>query len=183
MPREANNIDTKIYEGFDKYRIGLRTIKTAIAVFLCLAVQWFFPEVSALNAGIAAVVCMRETPGKTVETGINRFIGTVIGGVFGFVLVKLAGIIPFYGSGLFVIVIPSIMMLSISTCVWLKKYDSVIICCVVYLIIALEAGVDTGNTINYVAMRMLDTTIGIIFATLINKFFFPYKGEDKKGLS
>jgi len=158
-------MDSRIYDGFDKYRIGLRNIKTALAVLLCLLISLIFPSISPLNAGIAAIVCMQPTPGKTIETGINRFIGTMIGGVFGYVLIVLSTIL---------------MTLCISTCVWLKKYDSVIICCVVYLIIALEVGDNTGNAINYVAMRILDTIIGIGLATLINKFIFPYKGKARE---
>ena len=173
-------MDSRIYDGFDKYRIGLRNIKTALAVLLCLLVALIFPSISPLNAGIAAIVCMRPTPGKTVETGINRFIGTMIGGIFGYLLIVLSAVVPYYEDYLFVLVIPALMTLCISTCVWLKKYDSVVICCVVYLIIALEIGDNTGSAINYVAMRILDTIIGIGFATLINKFVFPYKGEARE---
>lgn len=173
-------MDSRIYDGFDKYRIGLRNIKTALAVLLCLLISLIFPSISPLNAGIAAIVCMQPTPGKTIETGINRFIGTMIGGVFGYVLIVLSTIIPRYDDYLFVLAIPTLMTLCISTCVWLKKYDSVIICCVVYLIIALEVGDNTGNAINYVAMRILDTIIGIGLATLINKFIFPYKGKARE---
>ncbi|MDN5315473.1 MAG: hypothetical protein PWP10_4223 [Clostridiales bacterium] len=173
-------MDNRIYDGFDKYRIGLRNIKTALAVLLCLLTQFLFPQISALNAGIAAVVVMRETPEESIETGINRFIGTMIGGLFGYVLLILSGIMPLYNQFLYVLLIPALMMLAISTCVWLKKYDSVVICCVVYLIIALEIGDNRGSALSYVAMRMLDTIIGIGFATVINKYFFPYYGKQKK---
>lgn len=173
-------MDSRIYDGFDKYRIGLRNIKTALAVLLCLLISLIFPSISPLNAGIAAIVCMQPTPGKTIETGINRFIGTMIGGVFGYVLIVLSTIIPRYDDYLFVLAIPTLMTLCISTCVWLKKYDSVVICCVVYLIIALEIGDNTGSAINYVAMRILDTIIGIGLATFINKYIFPYKGKARE---
>lgn len=160
-----------------RYKIGLRTIKTAIAVFLCLLVHLVFPAISALNASIAAIVCMRETPGKSFETGLNRFVGTIIGGFFGYILIRLAVIIPAYEAGLHIAIIPLGMILCISACVWFKKHDAVVICCVVYLIIALEAGLSRDKTLFYVGMRIVDTMVGIVFATLINKFFFPYRGE------
>lgn len=170
--------DTHIPENIKKYKIGLRTIKTSIAVLLCLAVQFLVPSLSAINAAIAAIVCMRETPGKSFETGLNRFIGTLVGGIFGYLLMKLSAVLPYYNEWLYIFVIPVGMMLCISVCVWLKKHDAVVICCVVFLIIALETELNTSGTLVYVGMRIVDTVVGIIFATLVNKFFFPYKGEN-----
>ena len=160
-----------------KYKIGLRTIKTAIAVFLCLLIQLIVPGLSAINAAIAAIVCMRETPGKSFETGINRFIGTLIGGAFGFALVITSSIIPYYDAWTYTLFIPAFMILCISACVWMKKLDAVVICCVVFLMIALDTSFDQGEAVSFVGFRILDTTVGILFATLVNKFFFPYKGK------
>lgn len=146
-------------------------------MLLCLLVQFLVPALSAINAAIAAIVCMRETPGKSFETGLNRFVGTIVGGVFGYILVKLSAVLPYYNDWLYILVIPIGMMLCISVCVWLKKHDAVVICCVVYLIIALETELNTSGTLAYVGMRIVDTIVGITFATLVNKFFFPYRGE------
>lgn len=168
---------TEVMKKLEKYKIGLRTIKTAIAVMMCLLVQLLVPSLSALNASIAAIVCMRETPGKSWETGVNRFIGTLIGGAFGFIWVNMAQIIPLYNTWIYILMIPVGMILCISTCVWMKKFDAVIICCVVFLIITLDQEVASGQPLIYVGMRIIDTTLGIFFATLINKFFFPYKGK------
>lgn len=172
----------ELIKRLEKYKIGLRTVKTAIAVLICLVVQLIVPSLSALNASIAAIVCMRETPGKSWETGVNRFIGTLIGGAFGFIWVSLARFIPYYSQWTYILLVPLGMILCISVCVWLKKFDAVIICCVVFLIITLDHEVASGQPLIYVGMRIIDTTIGIFFATLINKFFFPYK-EKATGLS
>ena len=161
----------------EKYKIGLRTIKTAIAVLLCLLAQLILPGLSAINAAIAAIVCMRETPGKSFETGVNRFIGTLIGGFFGFILMIISQYIPYYDSWVYILFIPIFMIFCISTCVWFKKMDAVVICCVVFLMISLDMDVDRSQALGFVGFRIIDTTVGIFFATLVNKFFFPYKGK------
>ncbi|NLC30889.1 MAG: hypothetical protein GX765_02435 [Candidatus Moranbacteria bacterium] len=172
-------MDKKTSKKFLKNRIGFRNIKTAIAVFLCLITQLIFPKICALNASIAAVVVMRETHYKSIETGIDRLFGTIIGGIFGYILLILAEYTTNYNNFMFAIVIPVLMVFCIYTCVFFKKNDSVVICCVVYLIIAMDGGNNNGNAIIFVGKRMLDTFIGVFFAILINKFLFPYKG--KKG--
>ena len=161
----------------EKYKIGLRTIKTAIAVLLCLLAQLIIPDLSAINAAIAAIVCMRETPGKSFETGVNRFIGTLIGGFFGFILMIVSQFIPYYDSWVYILFIPIFMIFCISSCVWFKKMDAVVICCVVFLMISLDMNVERSEALWFVGFRIIDTTVGIFFATLVNKFFFPYKGK------
>lgn len=167
----------KIIDKITEYKVGLRTIKTAIAVFLCLLLQLILPLDSVLFAAIAAVVCMRETAEKSLDMGVQRFLGTLIGGIFGFLLINLVPYIPHYDEGLYVLIIPIGMIFCISVCVWANKRNAVIICCVVFLSIALESGLHT-NTLIYVASRIIDTTIGVIMATLVNHFFLPYHPEE-----
>lgn len=169
----------KVRNTLGNYKIGLRTIKTAVAVFLCLLIQLIAPMDTVLYAAIAAVVCMRETAEKSLHMGIHRFIGTVVGGVFGFVLLKAAIHIPYYYEGLYIIVVPIGMVFCISACIWLRKKDAVIICCVVFLSIALDLNLNTDATVSYVVWRVIDTTVGVIIATLLNRYFFPYDGDDK----
>jgi len=76
------------------FKIGLRTIKTAVAVFFCLLIARFIPASSALISSIAAVVCMRETPEKSLQMGTNRFIGTLVGGLFGYLLTRIVPWVP-----------------------------------------------------------------------------------------
>lgn len=164
-----------------KYKIGLRTIKTSLAVFLCLVVQFIF-QINMLDtfyAVIAAIVCMRQTPEESLDMGVHRFVGTLIGGVVGFILINLAPYIPYYDDGLYIVIVPLCMILCISSCVWINKKIAVVICCVVFLGIALDPTLNKENTISYVALRIIFTTIGIIIATLLNKYFFPYKEEEE----
>lgn len=163
-----------------EYKIGLRTIKTALAVFLCLVIKLVTPMETALFAAIAAVVCMRETPEQSLEMGVHRFLGTLIGGVLGFLLLTAVPFIPYYAEGLYILIVPLVMIVGISVCVLTKRKEAVIICCVTLLAITLDTTLNTDSTILYVGMRILDTTVGVVIATLLNRFFFPYDAEGAK---
>lgn len=171
----------KVHKAIDimiQFKIGLRTIKTAVAVFLCLLIQFVSPMETALFAAIAAVVCMRETAEKSLSMGVHRFLGTLIGGAFGFLLINLIPLMQYYYDWLYIILVPVAMILCISVCVWTNKKDAVIICCVVFLSIALDPGLNTEDALTYVILRIIDTTIGVSIATLLNHFFFPYEPEE-----
>ena len=65
-----------------RHWIGMRIIKTVVAVFLC-SVRYQ----SGFYSMIAAVVCIQNSAGKTIESSVNRMIGTLIGGVVGVLVV------------------------------------------------------------------------------------------------
>ncbi|MDT2191533.1 FUSC family protein [Paenibacillus larvae] len=68
-------------------RIGMRNVKTAIAVLLCILILRLFQIESPFYACIAAVITMQNTVEDSYETGINRIIGTLIGAAIGLVFV------------------------------------------------------------------------------------------------
>lgn len=157
-----------------KFKIGLRTIKTAIAVFFCLLIHYVCRTETGLLSCIAAVVCMRETVGKSLQMGLHRFLGTLIGGALGYVLVLFAQNMPHYQDGIYVIIIPLGMIICIWLCTLIDKKNGVIISCVVFISIGLEPSLDKAMTLYNVFLRITDTTVGIIVAGLVNRYFFPY---------
>ena len=74
-------------------RIGMRVIKTAVAVVLSYLV--FVPfgllyreelggvlgQLGPLYACIACIICTQSTLGQTFQQGISRLIGVVVGGI------------------------------------------------------------------------------------------------------
>ena len=65
-----------------RHRVGMRIIKTVIAVFLC-GLLAFLRDKSALYSMFAALFCVQNSAGKTIESSISRALGTLIGGVVG----------------------------------------------------------------------------------------------------
>lgn len=161
-----------------KFKIGLRTIKTAVAVFLCLILQLLLPMSmhDAFYACIAAVVVMRETAKESLTSGTNRFLGTLIGGFIGFLLINIRTGIPYYNEWLYILLVPLGVLVCIYTCVHLKREDTVVICSVVFIGIAMDPTLNPKHTLSYVFYRVVFTSLGIVIATLINKYFFPYSG-------
>ena len=150
------------------YKIGLRALKSSLAVFLCFIVDLILRGDNVFYSAIAAIICMQPTPEKSIDVGINRFIGTLIGGLLGFVILKIADFIPYY-EYTYLLVIPLCMLIAIYICNVIDKKDSVSICCVVYLSVVTNFARTTASTELYVFDRIIETTIGIIIAVIVNK--------------
>ena len=60
------------------FHIGMRIIKTVIAVFICGLLGWLRDETSFFSM-IAAVLCMQKSAEKTFTTSFNRIMGTALG--------------------------------------------------------------------------------------------------------
>lgn len=160
-----------------RYKIGVRTLKTSLAVFFCLLFAFFTHRESAFYSSIAAVVCMQKSTDKTILAGFNRFIGTVIGGMTGFGVLEAARFIPHYYEYVYLFAVPLLNIFLIWLCNVIKKPGSVVICSIVFLSIVTDFSRDIPNTWVYTSSRIVDTTIGIIFAVIVNQFFFrPLNG-------
>ena len=64
-----------------RFKIGLRTVKTVVAVFICCLID-FLRGTDPIPSSIAAVLCIQPDTKNSIRTGI-RIIGTLIGGVTG----------------------------------------------------------------------------------------------------
>ena len=68
-------------------KIGMRNIKTAFSVFICIALFNLFKRDNAFYACIAAVICMKDTYENSLSIGINRLLGTFLGGLLGIITI------------------------------------------------------------------------------------------------
>ena len=159
------------------YRIGMRAVKTAIAVFLCGLISMLFKRDDVFCSSIAAIICLQPTYDKTLEAGINRFIGTILGGIIGYISLELSEYIPNY-EWMRLFTLPFSILLVIYICNIINRKSSVSIGCIVVLVIVSRLGDDMGSTFLYVIYRVADTIIGILVAMLVNRFFFPLNPKD-----
>lgn len=146
-------------------RIGSRNLKTAISVCICLILFRADPFYSA----IASVICMQGTVENSVKSGINRLIGTLLGGVTGVILLSFTRYFNFE------VIIPLITGLGIIfviyTCNLIKKPASCTISCIV--LIAIMIAPETSNPLFYASRRTIETALGILVAVLVNKYINP----------
>lgn len=159
--------------GFEEHyhiHIGMRIIKTALAVFICGVIGWL-RERDGLNffSMIAAVICMQKTAEATIRNSFNRVIGTAVGGAFGVAVLFVETqlhlqqlFMPLYILVCSVLIVPIIV-----TTLAIHKPTVTGFTCIVFLGVVIYH-VGDASPYTYAMDRLLDTVIGIIVALIIN---------------
>src|SRR5690554_4560103 len=142
-----------------KYRIGMRTIKTALAVSIGLFIAEVFNLQSPLFVGIGAIHTMQATVSESFEAGKNRILGTVVGGLIALIF---ALYLPrnqiFMGIGI-------ILVIHILNLVGWKKAIS--LSAIVFVAVSLN---HEYEMVPYAVSRILDTFVGIAVGVIVNYF-------------
>lgn len=143
--------------------IGLRTIKTAIAVFLSVVVANWIGLSYPLFVAMTAIFSMDKTPMRTLIVGRNRVVGTILGAVVGVAFATIDRGNPFMCFlG---------MLVLISLCKKLKVTESVVISGIVFM--AIMVHIDGTTPIMYGMSRTFDSIVGLAIAFLVNLLIFP----------
>ncbi len=144
-------------------RIGMRNIKTALSVFICIVIFRLFRFQYPFYACIASVICIQNSISGSFSTGKNRMIGTMIGATIGFLfsLIQL--------NNAFLCFIGIICV--IYCCNITKVRESVTIACIVFL--AIMTNLKNVTPFMYSIHRLLETFIGIIVAVILNYLLNP----------
>lgn len=152
---------------------GLRILKTAMAVFICMTLFYLIGYYRPIHALIACVLMMKETTDATKLAGIDRIKGTLLGGVLSYVALQLLRILPIDNNHLLVPVILSMaVMLSLLLAKGFKQTSSVASMSAVMIIITLMSHASsTSSVFTYVSTRTLETLVGILIAFSVNKLF------------
>ncbi|MDF2615916.1 MAG: fusaric acid resistance family protein [Sedimentibacter sp.] len=150
-------------------RIGMRNIKTTLSVFLCLLLFDIISRENSIYACVAAVICMQNTIVDSLEKGVSRVLGTIVGGLVGIFVLFVVSEIFIVNEDMMIFIIPLGIILLIEICVMIDQKQAVVISCVVYLSILISKNRDGGYVL-YTVNRVLDTSIGIVIALLVNKY-------------
>ena len=149
--------------------IGLRTVKTGLAVALAL----FFADLRSsplpIFAAIGAIVAMNRTVGDAFETCRTQFFGILLGAGFGAVFVNLLVGFRYIGIGIGLIML-------ILLCVQLRLQFAVPLACIVFVSICLSPA---NEAFEYGANRLLDTSIGLATALVVNLVIKPYNNRER----
>ena len=153
-------------------KVGGRTLKTVVAVFLCLLTGIVRKSDTAFYAAIAAVLCVQRTSEDSFREAFNREVATVIGGICGmFVLVFERNIFCVPYEVLRCLLLSILLIPIINFSVLIKQEKGTFLMCVVFLCITVTHGND-GNPLDFGMARIIDTTVGIVIALVINQFPF-----------
>ncbi|HHV71834.1 MAG TPA: aromatic acid exporter family protein [Clostridia bacterium] len=150
-------------------KIGMRTVKTGIAISICIFISRLLNFQSPFYSAIAAIITMENTFSNSWQAGKNRMLGTVLGAVIGLVFALIQpGSILLSGLG-------TITVIFLSNLLGWEKATS--IACVVFLAIMTNLG--GKSPFLYSLNRIRDTFIGIIIAIIVNYLIFPPDYQQK----
>lgn len=136
--------------------IGMRTIKTGIAVMLCCILTSFAVD-NMFYCATACVVTMQDTIKTSFKMGTQRVLGTLIGGLIGFLLVLISPANPILcGLGIMLVI----------KCCNMFKLSSLVVSSVTFL--SLYLGYVDSAPLVYSIQRIIDTSIGVIMGLIIN---------------
>lgn len=155
---------------FLKFHIGLRTIKTTVAVILAIIIVEALGTTDSklIFAMLGAMAAVQPTFKESLESCLSQIIGVLFGAVCGILLIllKLPSLVAI-GIGI-ILVITLYNVLQI-------RYSPSLPC----FILVLLCTTPDAQPIVYAAGRIWDTTIGLAVGVLINMLVFPYDNSKK----
>lgn len=147
----------------EKPLIGMRTLKTGLAVMMTLVISNIGMIVNPIYAAIGTVLAMQQTVKGSFLIGKNRLLGTLIGGVIAYLIALI------YTGNTGGIILTSLgVIVTICVCNSLKLNDSISIALTVLLSILI--GINENDPLTYSAIRIWDTSIGVLIGIIINYF-------------
>lgn len=148
--------------------VGMRVLKTALAVFLCLVIANYMHAQQSTYAAIVAIVCMQKDWGNSIRAAIKRVVATLFGVAFGLFTFKSIEYMGLYNTIYARHAYTAIMMLLlVNALLILEKHDVTSVACIVFISVATinDQEIDAGF---FAMIRMLDTFVGIGVSLIIN---------------
>lgn len=159
--------------------IGMRTVKTAVAVVLSylifvpfgLLYNESYPGVlgyiGPLYACIPCVVCMQSSLEQTLQVGLSRFFGVLVGAVLGTLVILL----PDPLTGIWVVkalLLGLSCVLGILICTALGRPAACTMACILPIVMTISGSVPEAERHYYALARVLETVMGVSVAFVIN---------------
>lgn len=151
--------------------IGMRIIKSAVAVSLCIVVNLLRGEDGMVfYSMLAALWCIQMYRDNTLANAVQRTIGTVVGALYGLLYILIYPEIHFSAeSGVLqeIVCLFVFIVLVLYTTVLIRKKQASYFSCVVFLSIVVNHIKDL-NPYLFVWNRFLDTMVGIVIGVCVN---------------
>lgn len=154
----------KQWGNFEKFLPGMRNMKTALTVVLCIAIGEIGPFSSPFFMALAGIITVQVSTIDSFNMGKNRILGTAIGAFVGMIFAFIQPENPLL-AGLGIIIV-------IQICDKFNMHTAIQIATVVLLAVMLN--MNGSNPVVYSISRLIDTSVGVIIALLVNYFIFPY---------
>ena len=150
-----------------KIHLGLRTVKTALAVTLALTAAELVHSTMPIFSAIGAISAMSRTLGDALTACLTQLAGCVCGCLIGLLFLL---VFPNMEPALIGLGIVLVILLGIR----LKIHFAIPLSCIVFVCICLNT---TGGPLSYAASRFLDTSLGLVIALAVNMLIKPYNNR------
>lgn len=148
-----------------RFRIGMRTIKTVVAVIIAMIVSQsnISPYSNLSLAMLGAVAAVQPSFKESLDSCRAQIIGTVLGGIVGCLLLLTP--------------LPTIVITGIAVVVVITVYNLLHINyapSLPILVVVILCTTPDVNHVTYALGRLWDTCIGLAVGLVINTLVFPY---------
>ncbi|MBQ9148024.1 MAG: FUSC family protein [Oscillospiraceae bacterium] len=148
-----------------RFRIGMRTIKTVIAVIIAMTVVQtnISPHSNLTLAMLGAVAAVQPSFRESIDSCLAQIIGTVMGGIVGNLLLLTP--------------LPTIVITGIAVVLVITVYNLLHINyapSLPILVVVILCTTPDVNHVTYALGRLWDTCIGLAVGLVINTLIFPY---------
>lgn len=167
IPDGGDNMPDNKNRRFRIPKVGMRSVKTVLAVLICLLID-YIRGVVPFQSTIAAILCIQPDTENMFKIAFNRIAGTLLGGLGGAlaltVYVSLG--IPANSVWFYIALCPLLFPI-IYIPVRLGWPSAAALTCIVFLVVALSYSPDT-SPLAIAFERIVDTAIGVLVALPVN---------------
>lgn len=153
---------------YKKFRIGLRTLKTAAAVLISMMIVTSYGATTSrlIFAMLGAMAAMEHTFKQSLESCLTQFIGMFFGALVGVFLLELP-LPSLLAAGIGIVFVITLYN------VFHIKFSPSLPC----LIVAIICTTPNIQPFTYAVGRLWDTAIGLSVGMIINTLIFPYNNS------
>lgn len=150
---------------YKKFRIGLRTLKTAAAVILSMMLVTSYGATTSrlIFAMLGAMAAMEHSLKESFESCLTQIVGMFLGALAGIILLTLP-LPPLFVAGIGIVFVITLYN------VFHIRFSPSLPC----LIVVTLCTTPDIQPLSYAIGRFWDTTIGLGIGMLINTLVFPY---------
>lgn len=159
---------------FGKFRIGLRTIKSSLAVMICILLFHFIDGAQPMIAALSAVFSLRQDLTTSVSFGKSRILGNTIGGLMAAFYFFLRSLFP-QSFLVELFILPILVALCIIISDGINNNSGIVSAIATMLLIALS--VTESESMAFAFSRVIETFIGTFIAIGLNVFASPKPQE------
>ena len=157
-------------------KVGLRTLKTATAVFLCLALLPNEPFFACLTC----VFCIQDTVENSIQMGKNRALGTIWGSSIGIIVMfsfkfLTTNIHNEFFKKLIIYILIALGIIVVIHCshAFFNLPGAINISCIAFL--AVTTAHAFTDPISYAVNRSVETLLGVVIGIIVNLTIHPPK--------